>query len=54
MPVEFRYVGRSGLRVSTLGVGCNNFGGRLDEEASRKVVHAALDLGVNLFDTADV
>ena len=54
MPVEFRYVGRSGLRVSTLGVGCNNFGGRLDEEASRKVVHAALDLGVTFFDTADV
>ncbi len=52
--MEFRNVGRSGLRVSTLGVGCNNFGGRIDEEASRKVVEAALDLGVNLFDTADV
>ena len=52
--MEFRTVGRSGLRVSTLGIGCNNFGGRLDEEASRKVIHAALDAGVNFFDTADV
>jgi aryl-alcohol dehydrogenase-like predicted oxidoreductase len=52
--VEFRHVGRSGLKVSTLGVGCNNFGGRLDEPGSVKVIHAALDLGVNFFDTADV
>ena len=52
--MDFRHVGRSGLRVSTLGVGCNNFGGRLDEPASAKVIHAALDLGVNFFDTADV
>ncbi|MDH7794987.1 MULTISPECIES: aldo/keto reductase [unclassified Beijerinckia] len=52
--MEFRTVGRSGLRVSTLGIGCNNFGGRLDEENSRKVIHAALDAGVNFFDTADV
>lgn len=52
--MEFRHVGRSGLRVSTLGIGCNNFGGRSDEEASRAVIHAALDAGVNFFDTADV
>lgn len=52
--MEFRYVGNSGLRVSTLGVGCNNFGGRLDEAGSRAVIHSALDIGVNFFDTADV
>jgi len=52
--VDFRYVGRSGLRVSTLGIGCNNFGGRNDEASSRKVIDAALDAGVNFFDTADV
>lgn len=52
--MDFRHIGKSGLRVSTLGIGCNNFGGRSDEEASRKVIHAALDAGVNFFDTADV
>jgi aryl-alcohol dehydrogenase-like predicted oxidoreductase len=39
--------------VSLVGLGCNNFGGRIDLEASRKVVHKALDLGVTLLDTAD-
>ncbi len=52
--MDFRHVGRSGLKVSTLGIGCNNFGARLDEAASLKVIHAALDAGVNFFDTADV
>lgn len=52
--MDLRYVGKSGLRVSVLGIGCNNFGGRSDEEASRAVIHAALDRGVNFFDTADV
>ncbi len=48
-----RNLGRSGLLVSEIGLGCNNFGGRLDLEASRRVVHAALDAGITLFDTAD-
>jgi aryl-alcohol dehydrogenase-like predicted oxidoreductase len=52
--LELRNLGRSGLRVSTIGLGCNNFGGRIDPEASRKVVHEALDLGITFFDTADV
>lgn len=52
--VELRNLGRSGLRVSAIGLGCNNFGGRIDLEASRAVVHAALDAGITLFDTADV
>lgn len=49
-----RNLGKSGLRVSLLGLGCNNFGRRIGLEESRKVVHKALDLGVTLFDTADV
>jgi aryl-alcohol dehydrogenase-like predicted oxidoreductase len=51
--VEIRNLGASGLRVSAIGLGCNNFGGRIDLEASRKVIHKALDLGITLFDTAD-
>ncbi len=49
-----RNLGPTGLRVSLVGLGCNNFGGRIDFEASRKVVHKALDLGITLFDTADI
>jgi aryl-alcohol dehydrogenase-like predicted oxidoreductase len=52
--LEIRNLGSSGLRVSAIGLGCNNFGGRIDLEATRKVVHKALDLGVTLFDTADM
>lgn len=52
--MEYRNLGRSGLKVSTVGLGCNNFGMRCDEPASVAVVHAALDQGINLFDTADV
>lgn len=51
--METREVGKSGLLVSLVGLGCNNFG-VLPLEASRKVVHRALDVGVTLFDTADV
>ena len=51
--MELRNLGRSGLRVSAVGLGCNNFGGRIGLEESRAVVHAALDQGITLFDTAD-
>lgn len=51
--MEIRNLGQSGLRVSTIGLGCNNFGGRIDEAATRVVIHKALDLGITLFDTAD-
>lgn len=51
--MDFRNVGKSGLRVSLVGLGCNNFGSRIDLESTRSVVHQALDLGVTLFDTAD-
>ena len=44
----------SELEVTVVGLGCNNFGGRIDEAASRAVIDAALDTGVTFFDTADV
>jgi aryl-alcohol dehydrogenase-like predicted oxidoreductase len=49
--VEARSIGA--LKVSLVGLGCNNFGMRIDEEGSAAVVHAALDAGITLFDTAD-
>jgi aryl-alcohol dehydrogenase-like predicted oxidoreductase len=52
--VEKRKLGQSNLEVSAIGLGCNNFGGRTDFAATQIVVHKALDLGVTLFDTADV
>ncbi len=52
--MTLRNLGKSGLRVSLVGLGCNNFGGRMDLESSAKVVHRALDAGITLFDTADV
>ena len=51
--MEMRTLGKSGPAVSLVGLGCNNFGGRIDLEATRKVVDRALDLGITLFDTAD-
>ncbi|MHB1582971.1 MAG: aldo/keto reductase, partial [Acidimicrobiales bacterium] len=42
------------LEVSVVGLGCNNFGGRIDEQATREVVAAALDRGITFFDTADI
>jgi aryl-alcohol dehydrogenase-like predicted oxidoreductase len=52
--MRYRPLGRSGLLVSVVGLGCNNFGGRLDLDGARAVVDAALDAGVTLLDTADV
>ncbi|HKE83169.1 MAG TPA: aldo/keto reductase, partial [Vicinamibacterales bacterium] len=42
------------LRISLVGLGCNNFGMRIDAAATERVVSAALDAGVNFFDTADI
>ncbi|HLX75378.1 MAG TPA: aldo/keto reductase [Terriglobales bacterium] len=50
--MEKRRIGS--LQVSVVGLGCNNFGWRLDADATAKVVHAALDAGVNFLDTADI
>ena len=52
--MRYRPLGRSGLLVSVVGLGCNNFGARIDADAARTVVDAAIDAGVTLFDTADV
>lgn len=52
--MTYRQLGRSGLTVSTVGIGCNNFGARMADEDVAPVVHAAIDAGVTLFDTADV
>lgn len=51
--MTYRQLGDSGLTVSVVGVGCNAFGRRIDAEQTTAVVHAALDLGITLFDTAD-
>jgi aryl-alcohol dehydrogenase-like predicted oxidoreductase len=52
--VEVTRLGSSDLRVSRVGLGCNNFGRRLDAAATRAVIDAALDVGVTFLDTADV
>lgn len=52
--MEHRRLGRSGLLVSEVGLGTNNFGTRLDEQQSRAVLDQALDLGVTFLDTADI
>jgi len=51
--MQIRHIGDCGLRVSTVGLGGNNFGWKIDQEASNQVVAKALDLGITLFDTAD-
>ncbi|MGB8960975.1 MAG: aldo/keto reductase [Pseudonocardiaceae bacterium] len=52
--MRYRQLGESGLTVSVIGLGGNNFGGRLGLEETRSVVDAAIDCGVTLVDTADV
>ena len=52
--MEFRQLGSSGLKVSEIGLGTNNFGGRVDPEGTAMVIDQALDEGINLLDTANV
>jgi aryl-alcohol dehydrogenase-like predicted oxidoreductase len=52
--VQYRHLGRSGLQVSTIGLGTNQFGGKVDQAGVDAIIGAALDLGINLIDTADV
>jgi aryl-alcohol dehydrogenase-like predicted oxidoreductase len=52
--MEYRRLGSSGLQVSLAGLGCNNFGMRIDAEQTKAVVHRALDEGITFFDTADI
>jgi aryl-alcohol dehydrogenase-like predicted oxidoreductase len=51
--MRYRSLGESGLQVSVVGLGCNNFGSRLDVDGTRAVVDAAIDAGITLFDTSD-
>lgn len=52
--MEKRTIGSSDLEVSVVGLGCNNFGMRIDADAAKAVVDTALSLGVNFFDTAEM
>lgn len=52
--MNYRNLGRSGLKVSQICLGTNNFGGQVSEETSIKIVNKALDCGINVIDTADV
>lgn len=52
--MKVRRLGNSGLKVSVVGLGCNNFGMRIDQAQTQGVVDAAIDAGITLFDTADV
>jgi aryl-alcohol dehydrogenase-like predicted oxidoreductase len=52
--MSYRPLGRSGLMVSAVGLGCSAFGARIDAEATQAVVDTAIDCGITLFDTADI
>jgi aryl-alcohol dehydrogenase-like predicted oxidoreductase len=52
--MKYRNLGKSGLKVSEIGLGSLEFGGRLNEQESVSVINHALDLGINFIDTADV
>ena len=52
--MQERNLGTSGLRISEVGIGCNNFGGRIDTRETGRVIDKAIDLGITFFDTADI
>ena len=52
--MQYSSLGNSGLQVSVVGLGCNNFGRLCDESQTTSIVHAALDSGITFFDTADI
>jgi len=52
--MNYRNLGQSGLKVSQICLGTNNFGGQIDEETSVKIVNKALDCGINVLDTANI
>ena len=52
--MKYRHLGNSGLEVSVIGLGTNNFGGRMELKEAREVIFAALDEGINLIDTANI
>jgi len=52
--MNYRSLGKSGLQVSAIGLGTNQFGGKVDAGLTKNIIHAALDLGINFINTADV
>ncbi len=52
--MKYKNLGRTGVKVSPLCLGCMNFGGRQTEEESVRIIHQALDAGINFVDTANV
>ncbi|MBL8111005.1 MAG: aldo/keto reductase, partial [Anaerolineales bacterium] len=52
--MEYRNLGKAGVKVSAIGIGCNQFGGKVDAAGTKAIVHRALDEGINFFDTANV
>jgi aryl-alcohol dehydrogenase-like predicted oxidoreductase len=52
--MQYRQLGHSGLRVSVIGLGTNQFGGKVDQSGVNEIIDGAIDLGINLIDTADV
>lgn len=52
--MQYRQLGNSGLRVSTIGLGTNQFGGKVDQAGVNEIIDGCIDLGINLIDTADV
>ena len=52
--MEYRHLGRAGLKVSVVGLGTNQFGGKVDLRSTKEIISAAMDGGVNFIDTADV
>lgn len=52
--MEYRNLGKAGVKVSAIGIGCNQFGGKVDAAGTKAIVQRALDEGINFFDTANV
>jgi aryl-alcohol dehydrogenase-like predicted oxidoreductase len=52
--MDYANLGNSGLKVSRIGLGTNNFGGQVNEEDSFRIIRKAMDLGINLIDTANI
>jgi len=52
--MEYRNLGSAGVKVSAIGIGCNQFGGKVDKAGTKAIVEKALDEGINFFDTAEV
>ena len=52
--MEYRNLGKAGVKVSAIGIGCNQFGGKVNQEGTKAIVNRALELGINFFDTANV